>query len=164
MRRYSPDYVFFLDADAIVLNFDIELAHVGKPLNIYSFIHPIFDIVAAKDASPPKFAYSTYINTGALLLKNTEKVRKFLVNWASSYLKYPESLKLKPQDQSGFCLTLDEDPVFRASSLLVLEDVLFNSQSPTPNCFVYHAWRNKDNIKMVYDDLVKRYPDIEEKY
>ena len=162
MCRYEPDYVFFLDADAMILNFDIGLDNTGRPLNIYSFIHPIFDITAAKDASPPKFAYSTYINTGSLLLKNTEKVRKFLVDWASSYLRYPESLKLKVQDQSGFCLTLDEDAAFKASSLLILEDVLFNSQKPTPSCFVYHAWRNKDNIKVEYDKLVSKYPDIAE--
>jgi len=66
LEEHNPDYVLFLDADAIVVNNDYR---------IESFINSNFDIICTEDYGP------SLMNAGVLLIKNTEWVKTFLKEW-----------------------------------------------------------------------------------
>ena len=64
------DYILFMDIDAIVCNFEI---------NIEDFIDENYDLVAAKDDS-----HHSLMNAGVLLVKNSEWSKKFMEEWWDS--------------------------------------------------------------------------------
>jgi hypothetical protein len=66
LEKYSPDYVLFLDADAVV---------VDNNYNIEDFIEDNKDIVVTEDYGPSD------MNAGVILIKNTEWVKIFLKKW-----------------------------------------------------------------------------------
>jgi len=66
LNTHSPDYVLFLDADAIV---------VDNSYHIEDFIIEGKDIVVTEDYGP------SAMNAGVILIKNTEWVRWFLQRW-----------------------------------------------------------------------------------
>jgi hypothetical protein len=162
INEHDPEYVLYLDSDAIFLNFDAKIEYTNRILSIEEFIHPVFDITISEDASNPSKIYDTYVNTGSMLIKNTDKVKKFLIDWDKSSDLYPITKTIKTQDQLGFCLTLDANPEFKNSTVKILTDKLFNSQWDNEKCLIFHAWKNKNKIKEVYDRLIKIHPEIEQ--
>lgn len=63
---FNPDYVLFLDADAIVAD---------DTYNIEQFIDENYDIICTEDYGP------SLLNAGVLLLKNSEWTKNFLKTW-----------------------------------------------------------------------------------
>jgi hypothetical protein len=63
---YNPDYILFLDADAIVCDFS---------QNIEDFIDPNFNIICTEDHGP------SVMNAGVFLLKNSEWTKTFMNKW-----------------------------------------------------------------------------------
>lgn len=66
LEQQNPDYVLFLDADAIIVN---------NSYSIEDFIKEGKDIVVTEDYGP------SAMNAGVILLKNTEWVKWFLQRW-----------------------------------------------------------------------------------
>lgn len=66
LEQYQPDYVLFLDADAIV---------VDNTYNVEDFIIEGKDIVVTEDYGP------SAMNAGVILVKNTEWVKWYLQRW-----------------------------------------------------------------------------------
>lgn len=66
MDIYDPDYILFLDADAIVCDFSYK---------IEQFIDENFDIICTNDYGPSR------LNAGVFIMKNNDWVKDFLVKW-----------------------------------------------------------------------------------
>lgn len=66
LEIYNPDYIFFLDADAIVSD---------SSYRIEEFIHENYDCVVTMDHGPSR------MNAGVLLFKNTFWTKEFLQRW-----------------------------------------------------------------------------------
>lgn len=78
--KFSPDYVLFLDTDAIISDTSIR---------IEEFIDDEYNFIAAKDES-----VHSLMNAGVFLIKNNEWSHQFLTEWALC------CKKLKPIDCS----------------------------------------------------------------
>lgn len=63
---YNPDYILFLDADAIVCDSDYS---------IEEFIDENFNIICTEDYGPSK------LNAGVFIMKNTQWTKDFLQKW-----------------------------------------------------------------------------------
>lgn len=66
LEEYNPDYILFLDADAIVCDYSYK---------IEEFIDEKYDIICTNDYGPSK------INAGVFIMKNNEWVKNFLTQW-----------------------------------------------------------------------------------
>lgn len=66
LEQYNPDYVLFMDADAIVCDYSYK---------IEEFIDENYDIICTNDYGPSK------INAGVFIMKNNEWVKNFLNQW-----------------------------------------------------------------------------------
>jgi hypothetical protein len=66
LEKYNPDYVLFLDADAIVVN---------NSYRIEDFINSKKDIIVTEDYGP------SAMNAGVILIKNTPWVKEYLQRW-----------------------------------------------------------------------------------
>ena len=65
-EKLNPEYVLFLDADAIVCGFDY---------NIQDFIDNDFNIICTEDYGP------SLLNAGVFIMKNTQWTKDFLQKW-----------------------------------------------------------------------------------
>jgi hypothetical protein len=63
---YEPDYILFLDADAIVCDFSY---------NIEDLVDPNFNIIGTEDYGPSK------LNAGVFIMKNSEWTKGFMTKW-----------------------------------------------------------------------------------
>lgn len=74
LQTYNPDYVLFMDIDAIISDTSQE---------IESFIDPDYDLIFTEDV-----AHHSTANAGIFILKNTEWAKEFLTTWWDSAEKY----------------------------------------------------------------------------
>jgi hypothetical protein len=74
LNTHNPDYVLFMDIDAIISDTNQE---------IESFIDPEYDLIFTEDVSHHSIA-----NAGVFILKNTEWAKKFLTAWWNSAEEY----------------------------------------------------------------------------
>jgi len=65
-ENYNPDYILFLDIDAIVCNFDYR---------IEDFIEEDYNIICTEDYGPSR------LNAGVFIMKNSEWTRELLNKW-----------------------------------------------------------------------------------
>lgn len=73
-EKYSPDWILFLDIDAVVSDLDFKIEQI---------IDDNFDILLSDDIGH----HSDY-NAGVLLLKNTDWTKEFLTKWFKSGEEY----------------------------------------------------------------------------
>ena len=90
-EAYFSDYLIWMDADAVPLNMSLRLEQLAAA-------HPQAHILASKDSS-------SMINTGVMIIKNSEWALKFLRDWRG--MKdglYHGDIMLSPAatDQAGF--------------------------------------------------------------
>ena len=83
LEIYNPDWILFLDIDAVVCNFNTK---------IEEFIDDSYKIIASDDVGH----HSDY-NAGVLLIKNCIEVREFLTEWYKTGDKY-SGMDAKPLD------------------------------------------------------------------
>jgi hypothetical protein len=74
LSNYNPDYVLFMDIDAIISD---------PNQKIEDFIDEKYDLIFAEDVS-----HHSVANAGVFILKNTEWSKEFLKTWNSSAEKY----------------------------------------------------------------------------
>lgn len=147
LETQNPDYVLFLDADAVV---------VGQDQRIEKFIDPSFDIVVTEDHGPSR------MNAGVILIKNTPWVKDFLSKWweISESLKGPNG---EPEgyyhtglwhDQTCFGYLYDHITESKEKIKIVPNHIL-NSRvvdDPSHKIFIFHAF--------AYGNLLKRNLDL----
>lgn len=64
----STNYIVWIDADAIILDFSLNITNIGN-------MYPLADIIASADIR------MGLINTGFLIMRNTNWLRQFLHEW-----------------------------------------------------------------------------------
>lgn len=152
LETQNPDYVLFLDADAVV---------VGQNQRIEKFIDSSFDIVVTEDHGPSR------MNAGVILIKNTPWVKDFLSKWweISETLMGPNG---EPRgyyntslwhDQTCFGYLYDRNEEFR-SKIKIAPNHILNSRvenDPTLDIFIFHAFAYgnllKRNLDLVYHKI-----------
>jgi len=152
-EKHNPDYVLFLDADAIVIN---------NHHKIESFILNDIDIVATEDYGPSK------LNAGVLLLKNSDWSKKFLNDWWNICEEYQQYKTGLWHDQTCFGLLMDRIENL-GNHIRIIDNRILNSRTSNGECFVFHAFsygmyqnRTIDSIHMQkFNTYPKPEPEIE---
>jgi len=141
--QLNPDYILFLDIDAIVSDFN---------QNIEDFIDDNYNIVFAEDVG-----HHSVMNAGVFLLKNTEWSRNFLKTWWESAENYKgkdaRDLPIMEEnlEKIGYfkqalwhdqtCLTImyesDEDI---KNNIKVISNRSFNYREYNKDNFIFHAF------------------------
>lgn len=133
-EKYNPDYVLFLDADAIVSD---------SSYRIEQFVHDGYDCVVTMDHGPSR------MNAGVLLFKNTEWTKTFLQRWwdVSNELEGPNG---QPKgfynnglwhDQTCFGYLYDNEGY--NSKIKIIDNKVLNGRvfrDLTNKNFIFHAF------------------------
>jgi len=134
LKEHNPDYVLFLDADAIV----------SEPTyRIEDFIDENYDCIVTKDHGPSK------MNAGVLLFKNSEWSKSFIQRWwdVSNELKGPEGQSEGFynsglwHDQTCFGYLYDNEGY--NSNIKIIDNKVLNGRvfrDPSHNNFIFHAF------------------------
>lgn len=126
---YNPDYILFLDADAIVCDFSYK---------IENFIEKDINILCTEDYGPSK------INAGVFIMKNTKWTKDFLKKWWDICEiiddgKYKHGLW---HDQTCFGLLMDKIPNIE-NNIKIIENHKLNGRVFKDNYhknFIFHAF------------------------
>lgn len=145
------DWVFWSDADSVILNFDIKLE---------DFLNPNYDIIACSQNtgfSPRQFGIKAlHINTGEVFYKNSD-FSKFIIEeaWKNHKKKTPGSF-----EQARINALIKSLPKSEMSKVLVYPASAFN----TPTRF----YKEGDFMLHMYAyhgrELYKKFKEIKEKY
>lgn len=162
LDNYSPDYILFLDADAIVSDFSYK---------IEDFIDENYDIICTEDYGPSK------INAGVFIFKNSEWTKKFLAEWwmGSSTIRggsdnvpgyYSNALW---HDQTCFGIILDRNQQYNSHVKIIPNNVLNGREYKNlrDKNFIFHAFaygniKNR-TIDLAYYDIFNVSPYSSEK-
>jgi hypothetical protein len=128
------DYVFWMDSDAVINNFNIDL---GKDiLHLYDS-----DIFIAPDNA--RYDVS---NSGLFIIRNSEMGKKFLEDWTNSYLPMCEQENGKLAGkwamscyEQGIMNKLIEEKYWKYTTLLDKE-VFHNKNQCNSNVFITHYY------------------------
>lgn len=149
---YNPDYVLFLDADAIVSD---------DSYNIEDFIDDNYDITCTEDHGPSR------INAGVFIFKNNEWTKKFLKTWFDSRETYKGGINMEIgyyknalwHDQTVFGLLMDDYPDYKQHINIIENAILNNREYKAHNVknFIFHAFAYGNllnrNIDLAYYDI-----------
>ena len=124
LETHNPEYVLFLDADAVVLN---------EGYRIEEFIQDGYDIVVTEDYGPSR------MNAGVLLLKNTEWTKFFLKKWWESGNEFPYYRDALWHDQTCFGFLLDSVEE-SGKHIKIIDHSILNGRDQNNKCFVFHAF------------------------
>lgn len=145
--KYNPEYVLFLDADAILVN---------KSIPIEDFIDDKYEIVFAEDIGGS--GSHSAMNAGAFIIKNTPYSSLFLDKWWSfgDTLRGKDARSLiiseENKDKIGYfreglwhdqtCLTYfyEHDKELQ-KKLKIISNCSFNHYDYNINGFLFHAFR-----------------------
>lgn len=143
LDQHNPDYVLFLDADAVVVDYN---------QSIEDFIDENYDLVVSDDIGAHSVA-----NAGVLLLKNSEWTKKFLKTWWDSGDTFTggQATRLEILEQNinkvGYfrqalwhdqsCLTIlyENDEEIRNKTKIISRNN-FNSMDYAREKFIYHGF------------------------
>lgn len=144
---YNPEYVLFLDADAILVNRNIK---------IEDFIDENYEIIFAEDIGGT--SSHSAMNAGAFIIKNTNFSKDFLEQWwnLGDTLKGKDGRNLtmssENKEKTGYfreglwhdqtCLTyLYEHNESIHKKLKIISNESFNYYEYNENKFMFHAFR-----------------------
>lgn len=147
LHEYAKDfdYIFYIDADAVFFNHDIPLESIIQK-------YPDYNIVLCDDRPMG----GRLVNTGTILIKNTDWSRKFFNYWWN----YGSKSKWKniPTHEQDFLNDLllkhDRSGMNVTNNIKVVDTTEFNSLAPLENnpddIFILHymASRKEDRIKL----------------
>lgn len=147
LDKYNPDYILFLDADAVVCNFNYR---------IEDFIDEKFDIICTEDHGPSK------MNAGVFLIKNSDWTKKFMREWWESCNVFPGGTNNEVgyyanalwHDQTCFGLLMDNNEDYVNHINIISNDVLNGRvfRNLYSNNFIFHAF-SFGNVKNRTIDL-----------
>jgi len=143
INKFNPDYILFLDIDAIISDFN---------QNIEDFIDENYNIIFAEDVG-----HHSVMNAGVFLLKNNEWSRNFLKTWWDSAESYrgKDSRDLSIMEENlervGYfkqalwhdqtCLTiLYENNEDIKNNIKVISNKSFNHREYNEGNFIFHAY------------------------
>ena len=163
------DYILFLDADAIISDFN---------QNIEDFIDSDYDMVFAEDVG-----YHSSMNTGVFLVKNSEWSKNFLKTWWESGETYkgkdaPFGLEIMEEnlEKAGYfkwalwheqtCITLlyrNDDEV--KNHIKIISSRSFNHLHYNEGNFIFHAfaygYTPNRTLDIIYRSKFETYNDME---
>jgi hypothetical protein len=121
------EYVFWIDADAAIVDFNTDLRDAVKDIDIGACAHDPAKSEYLKSLNVPK-----HVNVGVMYLRNTENAKKFVDEWLASYPGIP-----RWAEQGSFNLLMEKYP----DIVTVIDD----------------KWNATVNVNMVEKPVVKGY-------
>jgi len=161
--KFDVDYVLFLDADAVVVDFSQK---------IEDFIDNEYDVVFTED-----YGHHSKMNGGVFLIKNTSWTKELMNRWWESAETFKGSdaqyLDLNGSDNEivGYfknglwhdqtCMTLLYDKFDDMKKLIkIIKYHVLNWREPFDNNFVFHGFayghERLRNIDKVYEQLFNK--------
>ena len=146
LELYNPDYILFLDADAVVSD---------ESYSIEEFIKDNYEIIATEDHGP------STINAGVIIFKNSSWVKNFLNSWWGYGEKYSEYKNALWWDQTCFGLLYSDLP--DKDKILIISNRILNWREYDENNFIFHAFaygslpdRRIDEVYNTKFSIIKR--------
>lgn len=78
------EYIFWVDADAVIMDFETDLRDAIKDHDIGACVHD-----PAKSDFLKQLGVKRHINVGVMYFRNTDKTRKFIDEWLGTYPGIP---------------------------------------------------------------------------
>ena len=143
LSTYNPEYILFLDADAVVSDFN---------QNIEDFIDEDYDLIFTEDVG-----HHSAMNAGVFIVKNNDWIKNFLEVWWNSAENYKgkdaRDLEIMEQnlEKVGYfknalwhdqtCLTLlyENDEEIK-SRIKIISNRLLNNRERNRGEFIFHAF------------------------
>jgi hypothetical protein len=158
ISQFNPDYILFLDIDAIISDFN---------QNIEDFIDSNYNMVFAEDVG-----HHSVMNAGVFLLKNNEWSRNFLKTWWDSAENYKGkdardlSIMEENLEKVGYfkqalwhdqtCLTmLYESNEDVKNNIKVISNRSFNYREYNKDNFIFHAFAYGHSYYRTLDIIYK---------
>lgn len=161
LNKPRTSWVFFIDADAAFNHDDVKID------DFFRMAPKSADVIICHDGNnkdPKKVDRSEseekhYVNTGAILVRNTGWARDFMKSWINNAGKFKKGSELQDQDKFVDMLKNDEKGAFSGKKVAVMPINMFNSsyERPYADTFVVHMMRRKT------DERVKRFKEILDK-
>lgn len=149
-------WVFFLDADAAVNQDDIKLETFIKRAPRKADVLICHDGMNKPELSKAEREKKHFVNTGAIIVKNTKWARNFMDHWLNTAGKYKKGAELQDQDRFVEMLQNDEKGAFSDGKVHVFPVNAFNSvfDRPYAETFIVHM------MKRSTDERKKRFTEI----
>ena len=168
IAQFNPDYILFLDIDAIISDFN---------QNIEDFIDSNYNMVFAEDVG-----HHSIMNAGVFLLKNNEWSRNFLKTWWDSAENYKgkdaRDLLIMEEnlEKVGYfkqalwhdqtCLTmLYESDKDIENNIKVISNRLFNHREYNEGNFIFHAFAyghsHNRTLDIIYREKFELFSNLE---
>jgi hypothetical protein len=122
-ETYNPDYVLFLDADAIVSD---------STRRIEEFITEDFSILMTEDYGP------SLVNAGVILFKNNQFSKDFINKWWDICEEFPQYKRGLWWDQT--CIGLLHERLTTPQEFKIIDNFDFNSRVYSQHRFIFHAF------------------------
>lgn len=143
IEKQNPDYILFLDTDAIISDFN------GK---IEDFIDPNYNLIVANDIST-----HSLMNAGVFLIKNDEWAVKFLNDWwnlgntlkpsqTRNFFVSPQHLEIEGYFMNGLWMDqtiltyMYENIEEYGNKINIISNRSFNWMLYNDNNFIFHAY------------------------
>lgn len=166
LKQRRRRWVFFLDADAAVNQDDIKLETFVKQAPKKADILICHDGMNKDEVPPTERSQKHFVNTGAILIKNTRWSREFIDHWLRTAGEYKKGSKLQDQDRFVEMLKNDEKGAFSKEKIFVFPVNAFNSvyERPGADTFVVHMMkRNTNERKKRFTEILnKKIPETPE--
>ena len=168
IAQLNPDYILFLDIDAIISDFN---------QNIEDFIDSNYNMIFAEDVG-----HHSIMNAGVFLLKNNEWSRNFLKTWWDSAENYKGkdardlSIMEENLEKVGYfkqalwhdqtCLTmLYESDKDIENNIKVISNRLFNHREYNEGNFIFHAFAyghsHNRTLDIIYREKFELFSNLE---
>lgn len=159
LKNARRNWVFFIDADAAFNHDDLKIESIMKMAPKGADVIMCHDGDNKEDLSAEERKKKHYVNTGAIIAKNSQWARKFFKHWIDTAGKYKKGAELQDQDRMVEMLKNDELGAFSKGKVHVMPINAFNSTHGRPDAdtFVVHM------MKRDSDERIKRFRKILEK-
>lgn len=155
LKQPRTSWVFFIDADAAFNHDDVKLEDFFK-------LAPKADVLMCHDGnnksdlSREESKAKHYVNTGAILMKNTKWTKNFMKRWLDNAGQYKKGSPLQDQDKMVEMLKNDEMGAFSDKKVAVMPINMFNStfDRPYADTFIVHM------MKASTEDRKKRFQEM----
>ena len=159
LRKPRTSWVFFIDADAAFNHDDVRIEDFFKLAPRSADVLFCHDGNNKSDLSHQDSKEKYYVNTGAILVRNTAWAKDFMRTWIDDAGQFKKGSPLQDQDKMVEMLKNDEMGAFSKNKVAVLPINMFNStfDRPYADTFVVHMMkRSTEERKKRFNEILNK--------
>ena len=159
LKQPRVSWVFFIDADAAFNHDDVRIEDFFKLAPKSADVIFCHDGNNKSDLSHKESKEKAFVNTGAILIRNTNWAKNFMRKWIEEAGKFKKDSPLQDQDKMVDMLKNDEMGAFSKNKVAVMPINMFNSTYDRPygDTFVVHMMkRGTEERKKRFQEILNK--------